>query len=164
VIPQISAILGPCAGGASLDESSGMEKLEGYKKAMGENGIHINDEYIKVAYWKKSKAYEATRELFENSKKPEALYCMNANMLIGCLRYIIENKISIPDDLAVVTFDDYDFVSVLYPPVTSLKRIDIEMGGTAAELLLERIEGKNGDYKIVRIESDLVIRNSCGCK
>jgi len=154
---DIACISGP------LDESSGFEKLKGYKKAMEDNGFQAKDEYIKVAYWKKSKAYEATKELFGNPKKPEAIYCMNANMLIGCLRYIIENKIRIPDDLAIVTFDDYDFVSVLYPPVTSLKRIDIEMGKIAAKLLFERIEGKDGDYRIVRIESDLVIRNSCGC-
>ncbi|MDD5659696.1 MAG: LacI family DNA-binding transcriptional regulator [Actinomycetota bacterium] len=154
---DIACISGP------LEESSSFEKLAGYKKAMEDNELKVNKEYIKVAYWKKSKAFEATRELFENSNKPEAIYCMNANMLIGCLRYIIKKKIKIPEDLAIVTFDDYDFVSVVYPPVTSLKRIDIEMGTIAAEILFERIEGSDADYKIVRIDSDLVIRNSCGC-
>ena len=80
------------------------------------------------------------------------------------LIYIIKHKIKVPDDIALVTFDDYDFVSVVYPPVTSLKRIDLQMGSVAAELLFERIEGKEGDFKEVRIESELVIRNSCGCK
>lgn len=154
---DIACISGP------LEESSSFEKLAGYKKAMEDNELKVNKEYIKVAYWKKSKAFEATCELFENSNKPEAIYCMNANMLIGCLRYIIKRKIKIPEDLAIVTFDDYDFVSVVYPPVTSLKRIDIEMGTIAAEILFERIEGSDADYKIVRIDSDLVIRNSCGC-
>lgn len=154
---DIACISGP------LEESSSFEKLAGYKKALEENGLGINDKFIKVAYWKKSKAFEATRELFEDSRKPEALYCMNANMLIGCLRYIIEKKIKIPEDLAIVTFDDYDFVSVVYPPVTSLKRIDIEMGTIAAQILYERIEGSDEDYRIIRIDSDLVIRNSCGC-
>ena len=155
---RIACISGP------FDESSGFDKLIGYKKSLEDNGIKLRDEYIKVAYWKKSKAYTATGELLNQSKKPEAIYCMNANMLIGCLRYIIENKVKVPDDVALVTFDDYDFVSVVYPPVTSLKRIDLEMGRVAAELLYERIEGKEGDFKVVRIESELVIRNSCGCK
>ncbi|MDD3520389.1 MAG: LacI family DNA-binding transcriptional regulator [Actinomycetota bacterium] len=154
---NIACISGP------LEESSSFEKLRGYKKAMEDNMLTVDDSLIKVAYWKKSKAFEATRELMENSHKPEAIYCMNANMLIGCLRYIIEKKIMIPEDLALVTFDDYDFVSVVYPPVTSLKRIDIEMGTIAAEILFKRIEGCEEDYRIVRIDSDLVIRNSCGC-
>jgi DNA-binding LacI/PurR family transcriptional regulator len=154
---RIACISGP------FDESSGFDKLVGYRKALKENGISLRDEYLKIADWKKSKAYAATEDLMDQTKKPEAIYCMNANMLIGCLRYIIKNKIKVPDDIALVTFDDYDFVSVVYPPVTSLKRIDLEMGRVAAELLYERIEGKEGDFKVVRIESELVIRNSCGC-
>lgn len=154
---KIACISGP------LEESSSFEKLSGYKKALKDNGLKITDEFIKVAYWKKNKAFEAMGELLENTNKPEAIYCMNANMLIGCLRYSIENKIRIPEDLAIVTFDDYDFVSVVYPPVTSLKRIDIEMGAIAADILFKRIENSSEDYKIIRIKSDLVIRNSCGC-
>ncbi len=154
---KIACISGP------LEESSSFEKLSGYKKALKDNGLKVTDDFIKVAYWKKKKAFEAMGELLENSNKPEAIYCMNANMLIGCLRYSIENKIRIPEDLAIVTFDDYDFVSVVYPPVTSLKRIDIEMGTIAAEILFKRIESSSEDYKIIRIKSDLVIRNSCGC-
>ncbi len=154
---RIACISGP------LDESSGFDKLIGYRKALEDNRIKLWDEYIKVADWKKSKAYIATEELLNLDKKPQAIYCMNANMLIGCLRYIIENRVRVPDDIALVTFDDYDFVSVVYPPTTSLKRIDLEMGRVAAELLYERIEGKEGDFKEVRIASELVIRNSCGC-
>ena len=154
---KIACISGP------LEESSSFEKLSGYKKALKDNGLKVKDEYIKVAYWKKKKAYEAMGELLENSDRPRAIYCMNANMLIGCLRYSIEKKIKIPEDLAIVTFDDYDFVSVVYPPVTSLKRIDIEMGTIAADILFKRIENTSEDYKVIRIKSDLVIRNSCGC-
>ncbi len=155
---NIACISGP------LDESSGFEKLIGYKQALQNYGLRVNNDYIKIADWKKSKAYIATEELLKMSKKPDAIYCMNANMLIGCLRYLIENKVKVPEDIAIVTFDDYDFVSVVYPPVTSLKRIDLEMGRVAAEILNERIEGKEGDFKEIRIKSDLVIRNSCGCK
>lgn len=155
---RIACISGP------LDESSGFDKLIGYRKALEDNGLKLKDEYIKIASWKKSMAYSATEELLNQAKKPEAIYCMNANMLIGCLRYIIENKVKVPEDIALVTFDDYDFVSVVCPPVTTLKRIDLEMGRVAAELLYERIEGKEGNFKEIRIESELVIRNSCGCK
>lgn len=154
---RIACISGP------FDESSGFDKLIGYKKALQDNGLEVKDEYIRVAHWKKVKAYNATKELLGLDEKPEAIYCMSANMLIGCLRYLIENKIKVPDDIALVTFDDYDFVSVLYPPVTSLKRVDLEMGRVAAELLFERIEGKENSFKEIRIESEIAIRNSCGC-
>lgn len=154
---KIACISGP------LDESSGFDKLEGYKKALAENNLPVIDEYIKIADWKKTKAYLATGELMELEEKPEAIYCANANMLIGCFRYLNEKKIKVPDEVAVVTFDDYDFVSAMNPPVTTLQRIDLEIGEKAAELLYKRIKEEAGDYQELRIDADLIIRKSCGC-
>ena len=149
---------------APLYESSDMDKLVGYKKALTENNIPVNENYIKFAYRKKDEAYKATRELLSMKDKPEAIYCINANMLIGCLRYLVKNNIKVPNDVAVVAFDDCEFTTAINPPVTTLQRIDLDMGRTAAELLFERIKGKVGDYKEIRIDSKLVIRKSCGCK
>lgn len=147
-----------------VDESSGFDKLEGYKKALKENNLPVVEEFIKMAEWKKNKAYIATKELMESNNKPEAIYCANANMLLGCLRYLNEKEIRIPKDIAVVTFDDYDFVSSMNPPVTSLERIDLEIGERAAELLFKRInKDDSGRPKEIRIDADLVIRKSCGC-
>jgi LacI family transcriptional regulator len=154
---RIACISGP------LDESSGFNKLSGYKKALAAKNIPIEEDFIKIANWKKNLAYERTRELLNMPIKPEAIYCANSNMLIGCLRYLNTTKIKIPEDLAIVTFDDYDFVSAINPPVTSLKSIVSEMGSLAAQLLLERINGKKGDYKEIKLDSDILIRSSCGC-
>ncbi len=152
-----------CISGPS-DESSGFDKLLGYKKALINYGLPVDDDYIKIAYWRKSKAYEATRELMNMDNKPEAIYCMNANMLIGCLRYLNEKNIKVPNDVALLTFDDYDYVSAFNPPVTALERIDVDMGLKAAELLYNRINGEKSNYKEIRISPELVIRKSCGCK
>jgi LacI family transcriptional regulator len=154
---KIACISGP------LDESSGFDKLAGYKRALTDHGIEINEDYIKIADWKKGKAYEATKEFFLMPNRPEAIYVANANMLVGCLRYLNENHIHVPDDIAVVTFDDYDYVSALNPPVTTLARIDLEMGEIAAKILLERINGLSGGYQTKVIGSELIIRKSCGC-
>lgn len=157
-LKKIACISGP------LDESSGFDKLQGYKKALLDHGIPIIEDFIKVADWKKSKAYVATGELLSLQEKPEAIYCANANMLIGCFRYLNEKEIKVPQDVAVVTFDDYDFVSAMNPPVTTLQRIDLEIGQKAAELLYKRINGENSAYKELKIGADLIIRKSCGCK
>ncbi|MDD3777604.1 MAG: LacI family DNA-binding transcriptional regulator [Actinomycetota bacterium] len=154
---KIACISGP------LDESSGFDKLSGYKKALADNGLEAEPDLVKVADWKKSKAYAATQELMNQKNRPEAIYCANANMLIGCFRYLNEKNIRVPQEVAVVTFDDYDFVSAMNPPVTTLQRIDLEIGEKAAELLLKRINGQGDGYQEVRIDADLIIRKSCGC-
>ena len=156
-LKKIACISGP------LDESSGFNKLLGYKIALQKNNIPINEEYIKFANWKKDLAYECTKELMNMKDKPQAIYCANSNMLIGCLRYINTTKIKIPEDISIVTFDDYDFISAMNPPVTSLKSIVPEMGTLAAQLLLDRINGKRNDYKEIKLDSDIMIRKSCGC-
>lgn len=154
---KIACISGP------LDESSGIDKLIGYKKALKENNIPINEEYIKIANWKKSEAYEATKELFNMKDKPEAIFTANTNMVIGCLRYVNSENIRVPDDVAVVTFDDYDYVSAFNPPLTTLEKVDTRMGEIAAELLYKRINGKGGKYREIRVDSGIVIRKSCDC-
>ena len=156
-LKKIACISGP------LDESSGFNKLLGYKIALQKNNIPISEEYIKFANWKKDLAYECTKELMNMKDKPQAIYCANSNMLIGCLRYINTTKIKIPEDISIVTFDDYDFISAMNPPVTSLKSIVPEMGTLAAQLLLDRINGKRNDYKEIKLDSDIMIRKSCGC-
>ena len=155
---KIACISGP------LDESSGYDKLEGYKKALRDNGIEEKEEYIKIAYWRKSSAYEATKELLSMREKPEAIYVANESMLIGCLSYINEKNINVPGDVAIVTFDYYDYFAAFNPPVTTLARIDLEMGRLAAEILFKRIEGSKEKPKTTIISSELVIRRSCGCK
>jgi LacI family transcriptional regulator len=148
----------------SIDESSGLDKLTGYKKALAKHGVTIREDYIKITNAKKSEAYEATKELLSMKERPNAIYCMNANALIGCFRYLNEKNIKVPDDVAVVTFDDYDFISAMNPPVTALERIDLEIGEKAAELLFSRINGEAEGYEEIRVEANLVIRKSCGCK
>jgi LacI family transcriptional regulator len=149
---------------ASLEGSSDLDKLEGYKKALAENNILVDDDYIKIGYPDEDRAYQATKELLNLKDKPEAIYCINTNMLVGCFKYLIENGIKVPDDVAVVAFDDCNFTSAINPPVTTLKRIDLNMGEIAADLLFKNIEGNKDDYKEIRIDSELVIRKSCGCK
>lgn len=149
---------------APLCESSDLDKLIGYKKALTENNIIINENYIKNTYRKKDEAYRATRELLDMADKPEAIYCVNTNMLIGCLRYLVDNNINVPEDIAIVAFDDCDFIPALNPPVTTLQRIDFSMGEKASELLFERINSKEGGYEQIRIDSELMIRRSCGCR
>ncbi len=83
-------------------------------------------------------------------------------MLLGCIRFLNYNNFRIPEDIAIVTFDDYDFVSALNPPITALERIDLKIGEIAAKLLFERINGKKENFEVIKIDSDLIIRRLVG--
>jgi len=147
-----------------LSESSGVDKVYGYKKALIENGIKINNDLIKEAFWDPFVSYNVTKELFSKKEKPDAIFCSNADIAIGAVRYLNDKRIKIPEDVAVVSFDDSEFIQAFNPPLTALSRIEAEIGTKAAELLELRITGElKDDFKIYKIRSDVIIRSSCGC-
>lgn len=147
-------------------ESSSYERVEGYKKALSENKIPINNDLIKFTNWKKEMAYKVTEEilLVNPENRPTAFFTANTNMAIGVIKCLDDHNLTIPEDFALVTFDDYDFSSILKPPLTTLKRVDSRLGDIAVNLLLKKIEEGVVNYgKEIRVKMELEIRKSCGC-
>ena len=147
-------------------ESSSYERVGGYKKALSENKIPINNDLIKFTNWKKEMAYKVTEEilLVNPENRPTAFFTANTNMAIGVIKCLDDHNLTIPEDFALVTFDDYDFSSILKPPLTTLKRVDSRLGDIAVNLLLKKIEEGVVNYgKEIRVKMELEIRKSCGC-
>ena len=157
---RVTCITGP------QSQTSGQQRLDGYRKALTESNLATHDCLIKVANWRFEDGYNKTLELLENrSNRPTAFFIANAPMALGALKALREKGLKVPDDVAVVSFDDLDFNIALMAPLTTLRKVDREIGEKAANLLLERMRGNNFDaYKELYIESELSIGQSCGCK
>jgi len=156
---DIACVTGP------LNETSGKKRLEGFKKALKESGIEINNELIKISDWKISGGYDSTLELFQKSRiKPRAIFLANSIMALGSLKALKELKLKVPEDLALVSFDNLSFTEATDPPLTTLQKASKRIGMKASEILYERIKSGNLE-KIdeIYISSDLCIRQSCGC-
>jgi len=147
------------------EETSGKKRLEGYMKALTKFNIPINEELIKISNWKISGGYDSTIELFRNSKlKPRAIFIANSVMALGTLKALKQMKMSVPEDVALVSFDSLSFVEATNPPLTTLEKSDKEIGETAAKILYENIINKESiGIKEVYIKAGLCIRESCGC-
>jgi DNA-binding LacI/PurR family transcriptional regulator len=79
------------------------------------------------------------------------------------MRACREAGLRLPEDIALVAFDDPEFGSLLDPPVTALRRGDLELGRVAARLLLEGLPNGGAPPAEVRLPLELVVRRSCGC-
>lgn len=156
---SIACITGP------LNQTAGKGRLNGYKKALREVGIEINNNLIKIANWRIIDGYNFANELIEShTQKPTAIFASNAVMALGVLKALRKRKLKVPDDIALVSFDNLDFTEVIEPPLTTLSKVERKIGNTAAELLLDRIkEKKVREVREIYIESKLCIRQSCGC-
>lgn len=156
---NIACITGP------VSQTAGKERLEGYKKALNESGIRINDSLIKMADWSIIDGFNCANELIENhTQKPTAIFVSNAVMALGVLKALRKRRLKVPEDIAMVSFDNLDFTEAVEPPLTTLSKVEWEIGSTVAEFLLDRIKEKNvGELREVYIEPELCIRRSCGC-
>lgn len=96
---------------------------------------------------------------------PTAVVTSGDTLAMGAMSACRAAGLRLPDDIALVSFDDPTFGDLLDPPVTALARTDVAMGKLAASLLLHALEtGTLGPPTEVRLPVELVIRRSCGCR
>ncbi|MCX7730631.1 MAG: substrate-binding domain-containing protein, partial [Candidatus Caldatribacterium sp.] len=88
----------------------------------------------------------------------------NNVIAVGAIRAARELGVRIPEDLVLVTFDDFDLASALFPFLTTAKQPAYTIGTLAVEMLLERIRGeKIRERREVVLRPEIIIRRSCGC-
>ncbi|WP_223068255.1 LacI family DNA-binding transcriptional regulator [Paenibacillus caui] len=146
----------------SLGITSSDERLDGYKRALTEKGIAVDDKLIQVADSAHSSfksGYVLAKKLVQETEVTAILVANNV-MTMGALSYLQEHKIKIPDEIAIIGFDDYEWAQVTQPALSMVRQPSIELGETAARMLLERIEQPENPYREVKLATELVIRNS----
>lgn len=134
------------------------DRLSGYRLALLQAGIPIQEELIQLAKFDSMSGYKAMKRLLPH--KPDAVFCGGDVIAMGALRAIHEAGLRVPDDVAVVGFDDLDVATQLNPPLTTIRHHVQIVGSTAAQLLIDQIEGRlEHPYQVV-LPTELVIRES----
>ncbi|MEA2228780.1 MAG: LacI family transcriptional regulator [Solirubrobacteraceae bacterium] len=169
---QRIAYLGPPAavmpGEVVSTHRSGRERLDGFRAAMGRAGLALPPEYVRTsdARLTDTVATALTTELLALDRPPTAIVAGADTLTLGALEALHEQGVRVPDDIAIVSFDEPTHAGLLDPPVTSLDRHDRQLGCRAAELLLAALAGANGGTAagaIERVPLELRVRRSCGC-
>ena len=119
--------------------STGLERQIGYEKALRAHGLATKSEYMKYVSPKAEAGYTATLKMLDLAEPPDALFTVNGLIAEGALQAIRESNLTIPADIALVTFDETAWSSLVQPPITLIAQPTYEIGKTAAELLMQRI-------------------------
>jgi LacI family transcriptional regulator len=146
--------------------TSGLERLAGFEQAVRSSSLDPRAAYVELgdAVWSAQSGADAMRRLIALDEPPTAVVTSGDNLLLGAMSACRAAGLRLPEDMALVSFDDPPFGDLLDPPVTALTRNDAEIGRLAAELLLAALEpGPIGEPAAMRLEAELVIRRSCGC-
>ncbi|ACZ43203.1 transcriptional regulator, LacI family [Thermobaculum terrenum ATCC BAA-798] len=148
--------------------ATGRERREGYVQALLQYGFPIIPNLIKVGPPPPSGAnredtgYRLTMELLNAKERPTALFTGTNLLTIGALRAIQEKGLSIPEDIALVGFDDIDWMPVYNPSITVAAQPTYHIGRIAAEMLIARIQGDESPAQEIVLQPEIKIRRSCG--
>lgn len=151
---RIGAVIG------SADASTGSERQQGYELALEQAGLPIDDELLLTGVPKANTGYDYTKQLLQLADPPTALFTGNNLLTLGALRAIHECGLSIPDEIAVVAFDEMDWMFVMQPPLTVVAQPVYEMGKEAAELMLKRIQNPEMAPVHTVLEPTILLRGS----
>jgi Transcriptional regulators len=136
------------------------DRLKGYKQALTSHDIAFDAALVKPGNWEPSSGFAMTLELMALPQPPDAIFCANDLMAMGCLEALKQLGKSVPGDVAVIGFDDREIARSLHPPLTTLILPQYEMGQTAAELLLDTASGLKANTTRIKVECELVVRQS----
>ncbi|HMQ62985.1 MAG TPA: LacI family DNA-binding transcriptional regulator [Flavilitoribacter sp.] len=148
--------------GGQWDIPTTKSRLAGYKRALLESGLPIEEELIITRSSDFQNGVEATTALLDLNRPPTAVFTGNNLLTLGALRAIHARELKIPSDIAIVGFDDMYWSELLNPPLTAVHQDGFEIGRRATELLLSRLVEPNRPCIKVILDAKLRIRKSCG--
>ena len=149
----------PYIGGPS-DSRISKEKMRGYEKAMGDADSSLRPEYVFMGRYRLQTGYQATQQFLRLPHPPSAIVAANDTLAIGSMKYLLQKKIRIPEDVAVIGLDNVP-LSAMYEPAISTVTIPIErMGLEAVKMLMNRIQKPHSRSRNILLGTELVIRSS----
>jgi DNA-binding LacI/PurR family transcriptional regulator len=150
---RIATITGP------LDMVAGLDRLTGWRTALTSYGVEPDDALVEHGTFSMESGNESMTRILERAPDVDAVFAANDLMAVGAMRAIRDAGRTIPDDVAVIGFDDSDTAVSAEPPLTSVAQ-DVERAGyLMAELLLERVGGATTPRQEV-LPTHLVVRAS----
>ena len=148
-----------------LNWSNGLDRLEGFRKALQQAGLPLHDEYLQRGDFQLESGYSCGLKLLQLAVPPTAVFCCNNQMTLGLMRVLRELGIPCPGHVSVLGFDDFGWAADFSPRLTTVAQPSLEMGKQAVQMLLRQIgsfkEGDEGDEgKIVVLKAELRVRES----
>lgn len=162
---EIAVIIG------SIEETTGYDRMIGYKNALREAGIPVDERLIAYGNYKENKGYECMCALLDNMEEAPftAVYVTSEMMTFGAIKAINDRGLRIPDDISLIGFDVHDKTGLVVPGITTVRQPENQIGTQTGKLLIQQLHNKNSqqtkqkariNHKIL-LDPYLEIKQSC---
>jgi LacI family transcriptional regulator len=143
-----------------MNSTAGIDRLQGYLKAIQDHAGQVDEALVVEGDFSEQSGYLAMKKLLP--QKPDAIFAASDTMAIGAIRAVRNAGLSIPKDIAFIGFDDLPVASLSDFRLTTVRQPIIQFGGTAVDVLIDLIENGSKPTRRIILETELVIRDSCG--
>ena len=147
---------------AKLRRNVYVDRLNGYKRALAENNITFNDDYVIIGNLSLEAGTEAAATILKMDTRPDAVLVANDNCAVGCMLALKQAGIRIPGDMAFVGFNNDPVSKVIEPNLTTINYPGYEMGEVAARNLINHLNGTHPIHSTntIVLRSELIVRES----
>ena len=146
--------------GGTGDRQVSQGKFSGYKRAMREYNIDIQNEYLSEGYYIIGTGWRATRSFMMLPNPPTAIVCASDTIAVGCIKYLSQNGFSIPQDVAVVGYDNIPLSYIIEPPLTTVTIPIDAMAREAMAMTIGAINSGTARKRQVVLNTTLCIRRT----
>ncbi|MEJ5963951.1 LacI family DNA-binding transcriptional regulator [Pedobacter immunditicola] len=141
-----------------------LERIAGYEEALKKHNIKIDPEIVVSKKSDYQSGAELADYLLDLDHPPTAIFAGNNLLTLGALDTINRRGLKIPDEIAIVGFDDVYWANSLNPPLTAVRQPGFEIGKRSCELLIQRINDPKRSVASIILKTELMVRKSCGFK
>ncbi|QGQ45017.1 LacI family DNA-binding transcriptional regulator [Metabacillus sediminilitoris] len=155
---RIAHISGP------LEFNGSRDRYKGYQQALLQNDLEIDSMLVQEGDFTLESGYNLMLKFIAMEHPPTAVFTGNDEMAMGVIKAAKDHGLKVPEDLAVVGFDNISFSAIFEPALTTIAQPLFKMGQVSMQLLLQQIQGVQVSKIQHILESELIIRDSCGGK
>jgi LacI family transcriptional regulator len=137
-------------------------RLSGYKDTLAAHGLSFEPSLVQPGDWEIESGYAAAKDFLNLAERTTAIFAANDVMALGAIYAVQDAGLKVPEDVAVVGYDNRNFTKTFRPRITTVSMPVIEMGGVAAELLLKQIAEGRKEAEELKVQGQLIIRETCG--
>lgn len=139
-----------------------INRLKGYKAALNKYKIPYREEFVIISKLMQKDGIKNTKKILDLSANVDGIFCANDVIAISTIQYLKSKNIKIPEEIAIVGFNNETIAAVIEPALTTINQPGVKIGVTAADLLLDKIANKikRNSSETIYVDTELIIRNS----
>jgi LacI family transcriptional regulator len=143
--------------------ATSLERIEGFRAGLRDHAIPWDPAMLEIGSDDREANVQATIRLLDRDPPPTAIVAGNNLSTICAMRVLRDRGLRVPEDVALVGFDDFDWADLFAPRLTVIAQPTRQLGERATAMLMERIRSPGLPPRTARLQASLIVRNSCGC-